>query len=63
MNINNKNSKKYQPSGEGGTRSPPATPHHLQCRTACNTTQPAASYRLQRCTALNVAQPVTPHRL
>ena len=20
----------YQPSGEGGTRSPPATPHHLQ---------------------------------
>ena len=21
---------KYQPSGEGGTRSPPATPHHLQ---------------------------------
>ena len=21
---------KYQPSGAGGTRSPPATPHHLQ---------------------------------
>ena len=26
---------KYQPSGAGGTRSPPATPHRLQCRTAC----------------------------
>ena len=26
---------KYQPSGEGGTRSPPATPHHLQHLTAC----------------------------
>ena len=24
------NSQKYQPSGEGGTRSPPATPHRLQ---------------------------------
>ena len=23
-------SMKYQPTGEGGTRSPPATPHHLQ---------------------------------
>ena len=25
----------YQPSGAGGTRSPPATPHCLQRRTAC----------------------------
>ena len=25
-----KHSQKYQPSGKGGTRSPPATPHHLQ---------------------------------
>ena len=25
----------YQPSRTGGTRSPPATPHRLQCRTAC----------------------------
>ena len=25
----------YQPSGEGGPHSPPATPHRLQCRTAC----------------------------
>ena len=24
------NNKQYQPCGEGGTRSPPATPHHLQ---------------------------------
>ena len=24
------NSAEYQPSGEGGTRSPPATPHRLQ---------------------------------
>ena len=22
--------REYQPSGKGGTRSPPATPHHLQ---------------------------------
>ena len=27
---------KYQPSGAGGTRSPPATPQRLQCRTACH---------------------------
>ena len=33
--------KKYQPSGDGGTRSPPATPHRLQRRTACNTPPPA----------------------
>ena len=26
---------KYQPSGAGGTRSPPAAPHRLQRRTAC----------------------------
>ena len=26
--------RKYQPSGAGGTRSPPATPHRLQRRTA-----------------------------
>ena len=26
---------KYQPSGTGGTRSPPATPHHLQHLTSC----------------------------
>ena len=25
----------YQPSGAGGTRSPPATPHRLQRRTSC----------------------------
>ena len=25
----------YQPSGKGGTRSPPATPHRLQHLTAC----------------------------
>ena len=25
-----KNKKKYQPSGEGGARSPPATPHRPQ---------------------------------
>ena len=33
----------YQPSGAGGTRSPPATPHRLQRRTACNTSPPALS--------------------
>ena len=35
------NNDKYQPSGAGGTRSPPATPHRLQCRTACNAAPPA----------------------
>ena len=30
-----KNFSEYQPSGAGGTRSPPATPHRLQRRTAC----------------------------
>ena len=25
-----KKERKHQPSGEGGTRSPPATPHRLQ---------------------------------
>ena len=30
----NDNVEKYQPSGAGGTRSPPATPHHLQHLTA-----------------------------
>ena len=29
INISEKKYK-YQPSGEGGTRLPPATPHHLQ---------------------------------
>ena len=29
-----KNNGKYQPSGAGGTRSPPATPHRLQHLTA-----------------------------
>ena len=29
------NMKKYQPSGEGSTHSPPATPHCLQHLTAC----------------------------
>ena len=29
------NETKYQPSGAGGTRSPPATPYRLQRRTAC----------------------------
>ena len=33
--------KKYQPSGEGGTRSPPATPHRLHRCTA------APPHRLQ----------------
>jgi len=28
-------SLKYQPSGAGGTRSPPATPQRLQRRTTC----------------------------
>ena len=28
--LDSKNKKKYQPSGAGGTRSPPATPHRLQ---------------------------------
>ena len=36
-----KKERKHQPSGEGGTRSPPATPHRLQCRTACNASLPA----------------------
>ena len=27
--------KEYQPSGAGGTRPPPATPHRLQHLTAC----------------------------
>ena len=30
-----KASQEYQPSGTGGTRSPPATPHHLKHLTAC----------------------------
>ena len=30
-----KRKEKYHPSGEGGTRSSPATPHRLQCHTAC----------------------------
>ena len=30
-----KNWEKYQPSGVGGTRSPPATPYRLQHLTAC----------------------------
>ena len=34
---------KYQPSGEGGTLSPPAMPH----RTACNAAPPAKPHRLQ----------------
>ena len=54
MNINNKNSKKYQPSGEGGTRSPPATPHHLQCRTNCNAAPPATPNHLQRRNACKI---------
>ena len=32
---NHRDLVKYQPSGAGGTRSPPATPHRLQRRTAC----------------------------
>ena len=35
---------KYQPSGAWGTRSPPAMPHRLQRRTACNAAPP---HRLQ----------------
>ena len=38
---------KYHPRGKGGTRSPPATPHRLQCRTACNAAPPAMPHRLQ----------------
>ena len=53
----------YQPSGARGTRSPPATPHRLKHRNACNTTPPATPYHLQRRTACNVAPPATPHRL
>ena len=34
---------KYQPSGAGGTRSLPATPHRLQRLTACNTSPPNLS--------------------
>ena len=51
--------QKYQPSGAmpGVTRSPPATPHSLQCRTACNTEQPATSHSLQCRTAYNATQP------
>ena len=30
LQILSANSYRYQPSGEGGTRSPPATPHRLQ---------------------------------
>ena len=30
--------EQYQPSGAGGTRSPPVTPHCLQRRTACQWT-------------------------
>ena len=33
--IINRNYIKYQPSGAGGTRSPPATPHRLQHLIAC----------------------------
>ena len=33
--LKNENNLKYQPSGPGGTRSPPEMLHHLQHRTAC----------------------------
>ena len=39
---------KYQPSGAGGTRSPPATPHRLQRRTTCNTSLPNLSKMADR---------------
>ena len=47
----------YQPSGAGGTRSPPATPHRLQRRTACNAAPPASGPQngrqgLERCLPL-----------
>ena len=38
---------KYQPSGKGGTRSLPLTPHHLHRRTACNAALPATPQLLQ----------------
>ena len=70
-------SMKNQPSGKGGTRSPPAMPHCLQrctacdaapphClqrRAACNAAPPATPHCLQRRTACNAAPPATPHRL
>ena len=34
MELKEKKLKEYQPSGAGGTRSPPATPHRLQHLTA-----------------------------
>ena len=39
--------REYQPSGEEGTRSPPATPHRMQRHTACNTAPPATLHRMQ----------------
>ena len=36
----------YQPSCEGGTHSPPAMPHQLQCRTACNAAPPVTLQHL-----------------
>ena len=56
-------SLKNQPSGEGGTRSPPATPHRLQRRPACNAPPPTTPHHLQRRTACNAAPPATPLRL
>ena len=55
--LNNNNIGKYQPSGAGGTRSPPATPHRLQRRTAYNTAPPASGPQngrrgLERCLPL-----------
>ena len=52
-----RSSIKYQPSGAGGTRSPPATPHRLQRPTACNAAPPLTPHRLQRRTTCNAAPP------
>ena len=35
VTLSGKKEKKCQPSGAGGTRSPPTTPHRLQHLTAC----------------------------
>ena len=46
--------KEYQPSGEGGTRSPPTMPHLLQCRTTCNPAPPAMPHCMQCCIACKI---------
>ena len=53
-------STKYQLSSGKGTRSLPATPHCLQCYTACIAVPPAMPCRLQHRTAYNASPPSTP---